>query len=219
MNILLIENNHALASAIRDVLSIYEIQICYTLEQAWNEIKNKYDLYIVDLHLPDGNGLDFIQYVREFSSVPVIVISNIHDEETILKSYSFLIDDYIEKPFRTAVFKAKIESLEKRTKKQQDNLIIHGIRLDVSCSKIRYLKEEADLSISECAILEKLFIAWPNALRTEQLKHFVFQKTGREMSDATFSARMSNLKKKILPFPFSVAGKRNSVYFLKFDEE
>ncbi|EOS59988.1 hypothetical protein C815_01841 [Firmicutes bacterium M10-2] len=219
MKILLIEDNQGLAQAINEVLAGHEIQNCYRLEQAWNEINKRYDLYIVDLCLPDGNGLDFIQYVREFSSTPVIVISNIHDEETILKSYSYLIDDYIEKPFRIAIFKAKIESLATRTNKKQEDLAIGDIHLDALHSKVRYLKEEVDLSVSECAILEKLFLAWPNDLQAWQLKQFVFQKTGREMSDATFSARISNVKKKILPFPFTVKGKRNSGYHLKFNEE
>lgn len=130
MRILLLEDHKLLADSIAEVLSEYEVEKCFRLQQAYQEMQNPFDLYIVDLNLPDGNGMEFLSYLREFSDAPVLIISNLHDEETILEGYSFLIDDYIEKPFRLAIFKAKVQALLKRKYKEENKLNLGEVLLD-----------------------------------------------------------------------------------------
>lgn len=78
---------------------------------------------------------------------------------------------------------------------------------------------KSSLSRTETAILSELFKHCPNGISMYSLKRAVFQKTGRDMSDATFSARMSNLKKKLLPYPIEITGKRNTLFSVALKEE
>lgn len=70
MKILIVEDDKALAQTISEICESknYQTMICYTFAQAFHEISNAYDLYLLDNHLPDGLGLDLCKLIRETSN-------------------------------------------------------------------------------------------------------------------------------------------------------
>lgn len=218
MNILILEDNIEIANLLKDALDTDNIQICYRMTQALQELKKPYDLMLVDLGLPDGDGLEFIEYVRSYLDTPLVVISGNHNEEKILKSYALKIDDYIEKPFRIRILKAKINSLTERMQSSKKRYSIGSCILSGSDSWITFEESKILLSNCECALLATLFKAFPHRVQKNQMINEVFRETGKEMSEATLSVRISNLKNKLTHFPVQIMGRRSQGFYLKEKE-
>lgn len=199
MKILVVEDDKNLALRIKDSLSLkdYNAQVCFTFQQALCEIKGGYDCFLIDVRLPDGSGFDLCRYIREFSSHPIIFISSDTSETSILKSYALDADDYIEKPFRLSVLLAKVERSLKRVGLLQPFLILNNHKLDMINHILICPDIIIELRPSELVILKELFINYPNVVSKERLLLAVYDETGHEMSAATLSVRISELKKKM----------------------
>ena len=78
--------------------------ICFTFEQAYQELNRAYDCYLIDNRLPDGCGLDLCKLIREITDDPIVFISSDTNESSILKSYEFDADDYIDPDFIEYLF-------------------------------------------------------------------------------------------------------------------
>jgi DNA-binding response OmpR family regulator len=112
--ILVLEDNKNLAFAISHVLQEYEVSVCLNARQAYEKLEKPFDCYLLDIGLPDGNGLEICSYIRTFSNRPILILSADRTEESILKGYASLADDYLEKPFLLSVLQAKIKALMHR---------------------------------------------------------------------------------------------------------
>lgn len=101
MKILIIEDDKELAYTLKDILehNAFDVMICFTFEQAYQELNRAYDCYLIDNRLPDGCGLDLCKLIREITDDPIVFISSDTNESSILKSYEFDADDYIENHF------------------------------------------------------------------------------------------------------------------------
>ncbi|MDO4466718.1 MAG: response regulator transcription factor [Bacillota bacterium] len=199
MKILIVEDDQSLALTIQDILEDrgYETMVCFNFRQAYHEIRNPFDCYLLDNRLPDGTGLDLCKLIREQSKSPILFISSDTNETSILKSFECEADDYIEKPLRLSVLLAKIEAVLKRAGKFQTQYKIGNSLLDTSKKSLQMEEERFELSISEIAILECLFQAYPNYISREDLAKYVFNKTGHLPSLETLTSRISGLKKKL----------------------
>jgi two-component system KDP operon response regulator KdpE len=86
-----------------------------TLRQALAHARSHdYDLAIIDLGLPDGDGVDLISSIREDSQLPIIVLSARSEEERKVRALDAGADDYVEKPFRAAEFLARVRAHMRR---------------------------------------------------------------------------------------------------------
>jgi DNA-binding response OmpR family regulator len=93
------------------------------------------DLIILDIHLPTGNGLDFLRELRKTSSVPVIALTNSKEEQFIMDVYASGCDDYIHKPYTISVLCAQIESLLRRTEHIPDTITKGDLTLRVNSNQ------------------------------------------------------------------------------------
>ncbi len=75
--------------------------------------ENTYDIVVLDLGLPDIDGLDVLKQVREFSNVPIIVMTARTDIHSIKQCYALGANDYINKPFRPEILLRRIEAILK----------------------------------------------------------------------------------------------------------
>lgn len=92
-----------------------------------------FDLVCLDIMIPTINGWEVAKRIRQVSSVPIILMSALSEEEDILKGYSLDIDDYVTKPFSPSVLVAKIQSLFNRIEIEhsiETVLNIHGINFE-----------------------------------------------------------------------------------------
>lgn len=115
--LLIIEDDTALAEGIRLALQTddYSICCCCKLSEARETLSEKtFDLLLLDINLPDGSGLDYCREVRQFSQVPIILLTAKGLETDVVTGFGAGADDYITKPFSLAILRARVEALLKR---------------------------------------------------------------------------------------------------------
>jgi DNA-binding response OmpR family regulator len=103
MKILLVEDDKILAESLAKFLKINEIDVdiarSYS-EAADKTLNNKYDFYVIDINLGDGDGIDLLKDLRFIDdNTPAIFISAIRNTSTVVKGFNVGAEDYIKKPF------------------------------------------------------------------------------------------------------------------------
>lgn len=107
--ILIIEDDKNLNKGLSIALNKdYEVLSVSTISEAKNFI-DKADLLLLDMNLPDGDGLEIIKYTRQSSAIPIIVLSAIDLEAYIISAINLGADDYLTKPFSLGILEAKIK--------------------------------------------------------------------------------------------------------------
>ena len=102
----------------------YETTEAVNIQEAIQKsISNVPDVVLLDLGLPDGNGIDFLKSFREWSSSPLIVISAVNQEDKKIEALEFGADDYLIKPFSTNELLARIRAVLRR----YDNIVVSHI--------------------------------------------------------------------------------------------
>ncbi|NMA86896.1 MAG: response regulator transcription factor [Tissierellia bacterium] len=93
----------------------YEVETAYTIKEAIEKIKNEgFELVILDLILPDGNGLSLCKTIRKHSQVPIIIVSERKEDSSKIRALEYGADDYITKPFNILELKARIKAILRR---------------------------------------------------------------------------------------------------------
>ena len=121
--VLILEDDIDLAEGIELSLQSEELNfvICSTIADARTVIpKQKIDLMIFDINLPDGNGLEFCREVKQKVSIPIALLTAKDMELDIVKGLESGADDYIIKPFSLMVLRARIRALLRRSSARND---------------------------------------------------------------------------------------------------
>ena len=122
MKILVVEDDQILNTTLCYNLSVlgYEIDAALTKSTAEHLCeKQEYDLIILDINLPDGNGFEFCQDIKEFHPDTAIIFLTANDMESdMLRGYELGADDYVTKPFHISVFQKKVSALMARITKE-----------------------------------------------------------------------------------------------------
>lgn len=147
-------------------------------EEALELIKaNEYDMILLDLMLPKLNGYEVCQEVRQFSDVPIVMLTAKSEDMDKILGLEYGADDYITKPFNVLEVKARIKAIMRRTSKglgnavptvevSNANEIVRGnLRLDMSGRRVYIEGKEVNLTAREFDILE-LFLKNPNQVYT-----------------------------------------------------
>lgn len=118
--------------------------------------RNEFDAILLDIMMPELDGLSVCRTVRRTNDVPIIFLTALSDEEDKLLGYELGADDYVTKPFSLSVLYAKTMALIKRNQRNilpGDRMEAGGIRLELSARKVFAGKEEVDLTPKEYALL------------------------------------------------------------------
>ena len=109
-NILLIEDDLQLSNGVKLALqnSEYDVIQCFTLKEARRY--NNLELVILDINLPDGNGLEYLKELRQTTNIPVIILTANDMETDIVTGLELGADDHITKPFSLAVLRARVNA-------------------------------------------------------------------------------------------------------------
>lgn len=159
-HILLLEDDRTLAHGIQLALQTERIQmtICYTIAEARRMIElHTYDLLILDVNLPDGNGMDFMCEVKKNKSMPVILLTANDMEMDIVTGLESGADDYMTKPFSLAILRARVNTQLRRSNTVQDTVIkIDSFSFDFAKMDFRKKNEVIELSKTEQKLLRML---------------------------------------------------------------
>ncbi|MCL2475147.1 MAG: response regulator transcription factor [Chloroflexi bacterium] len=160
--------------------------------------KERPDVIIIDLGLPDISGFDVIRAVREFSLAPILVLTVNLEETDVARAFSLGADDYVVKPFRPLELMARVRSLKNRLLKPRDEqtLTIGDITLETFKRVIHKDGQIIHLTNAECIILKELIINSPNVVSNTRLADEIW---GCEYSGATDSIKVhvNHLRQKI----------------------
>ena len=138
-----------------------EVDCAYDGEEALECAKNKeYDMILLDLMLPKMNGLEVCQQIREFSDVPIIMLTAKGEVEDRIIGLELGADDYLVKPFSPRELVARSRALLRRvhadSEPQREVLEFGELTIDVSGHKVLVSGEEIDLTASEFKLLTTL---------------------------------------------------------------
>ncbi len=129
--------------------------------------KNEYHMILLDLMLPKLSGLEVCQQIREFSTVPIIMLTAKGEDMDKIVGLEYGADDYITKPFNVLEVKARMKAIMRRTspkekQAEQNSMIQHGdIRMDSDSRRVFILDQEMNLTSKEYDVLE-LLVLHPN---------------------------------------------------------
>ena len=122
--------------------------------------KNNYDLILLDIMLPKVDGFTICEMIRKNSNIPIIILTALTDEESQLKGFDKLADDYITKPFSMPVLLKHIEAIFRRTNNSNENTSIlkyKNITLNTENYEVYVDNQKVTLTFREYEIL-KLFL-------------------------------------------------------------
>lgn len=138
-----------------------EVDCAYDGEEALEKIREQeYDIILLDVMLPKLTGFEVCQQVREFSSVPVVMLTAKGDDMDKILGLEYGADDYITKPFNILEVKARIKAIMRRTKKrtpEKENrrIVQKGeFRLDCEGRRLNIAGREINLTAKEFDLLE-----------------------------------------------------------------
>jgi len=156
------------------------------------------DLVILDLNLPDGDGIDFCNTIRENSNTPIIMLTVRDMEADELAGLSAGADDYITKPFSVSILRARVENLLRRFDSSVKNIIHSGIfKLDTDLCKLYRSNDEIPISTTEFRILRLLMANTGKILPKEQIAAALWDNQEDYVDDNALSVNISRLRSKI----------------------
>ena len=160
-----------------------EVDCAYDGEEALNLAKsNAYDMILLDVMLPKMDGFEVCQAIREFSEVPIIMLTAKGDDMDKILGLEYGADDYITKPFNILEVKARIKAIMRRTSpakvvKEQTSVIEKGdIKLDCDSRRLFINDEEINLTAREFELLEILVKNESKVYSRESLLNLVWGK-------------------------------------------
>ena len=141
-----------------------DVDCAYDGEEALTAIKqNTYDVVLFDVMLPKFSGFDVCQQVREFSDVPIIMLTAKGEDMDKILGLEYGADDYITKPFNILEVKARIKAImrrsSKREAKEQENSSIRmfgDMKVDIDSRRVFIDEKEVNLTVKEFDLLELL---------------------------------------------------------------
>jgi DNA-binding response OmpR family regulator len=184
----------------------WEVDAAYDGEEALNLVKNgHYDVMVLDVMLPKFNGLEVCQLVREFSNLPIIMLTAKGDDMDKIMGLEYGADDYVTKPFNILELKARIKVILRRAsqvdKEQNKKLLeIGDLKLEMNSRRAFLKGKEVNLTAKEFDMLE-LFATHPGKVyNREQLLDTIW---GRDYPGdvRTVDVHVRRLREKIEPNP------------------
>ena len=158
MKIAMIEDDNTISFAVQTFLKRYdmETEVFGNLTMTEKIDFNEFDLIILDVNFPDGSGFDYLKWLREFSNIPVIMLTVKNTDENILRGFEFGADEYITKPFSLPILKARIDNLFRRKNTKSRDIVFGDLNLNLK-SMTAYLSDDnLELSKQEFSVLEIL---------------------------------------------------------------
>ena len=195
-SILLIEDNDYIIKGIKYLLESnnFKVTIAKSLKEAKELISNKYDLIILDLMLPDGDGLKF--YEENQKNKTTLILTAKDDEDIISSSLDSGVEDYIIKPFRSKELLARINKILKRNK---DNAIItvDNVTIDADAGRVFVTNKEIILTSLEYRILLLLFQNLNRIVTREILIDRIWDISGKFVEDNTLTVYIKRIREKL----------------------
>lgn len=167
--------------------------------------KARYDLALVDISLPDGNGFAVCTEIRQLQKIPVIFLTASGDEASVVTGLNMGADDYITKPFRPRELVARIQAALRKSGEAFGVTEICGLSVDTGSGLVKKNGREIFLSALEYRLL-LIFVSSPGSIITrDRLLGELWDAAGEYVNDNTLTVYIKRLREKIEDDPASPA--------------
>lgn len=197
MKILIVEDDKTLNNGIALSLSSDDILQAFCIEEADKLLDGSIDLVILDINLPDGNGLDFCRKIRKTSKVPIIFLTANDMEIDIVTGLESGADDYITKPFSLAVLRARVNAVLRR-KNETDNIFVQD-SFEFDFDKMLFFADgtQIELSKTEQKLLKLLVKNKNITLSRNTLIDRVWSDSSEFVEENALSVTIKRLREKL----------------------
>ncbi len=199
-NIFLLEDDKILSKGISIALEKdgHHVTAAYGYVEALQKYTlKKYDLFLLDINLPDGNGMNFCQKIRQTSQLPVLFLTANDTEEDMLKGYDVGCDDYISKPFSIDILRRKVSAILKRTITETARIQYKDLEVDKEKCLVLLQGEEVHLSTTEYKLLCYLIQHKGTVVTKAMLLENLWDKDGNFIDDNTLRVNIKRLRQKL----------------------
>ncbi len=157
-----------------------EVDAAYDGEEALQMARDKsYDIILLDVMLPKLDGFEVCQQIREFSDVPIVMLTAKGEDMDKILGLEYGADDYITKPFNILEVKARIKTIMRRAHKKEEVVKIRvvesgDLKLDCDSRRVYICGKEINLTAKEFDVLELLVMNPNKVYSRENLLHLIW---------------------------------------------
>lgn len=198
MKILLVEDNKSIIKGLEYAFAQngYSCEYCLSLDEAVRKAPFNYDVAVLDIMLPDGNGFDLFKKIRRYSDLPVIFLTAVDDEDSVVNGLELGADDYITKPFSTRELIARIKRVANKNSKK--NIItVSGVTLDLDKSAVFENGKQLELTALEYKLLSLLMQNACKVVTRELIFEKIWDVSGNFVNDNTLTVYIKRIRKKL----------------------
>lgn len=200
IQLFLVEDDQIIANNLMTLLQAegYTVIHAATKHEALDLLSvSKFDLALVDISLPDGNGFTVCTEIKAEQGIPVIFLTASGDEASVVTGLNMGADDYVTKPFRPRELLARIKNALRKNGYGQAAFEIFGLSVDVTSGIVRKNNRDVFLSALEYRLL-LVFINNPKIIITrERLLDEIWDAAGEFVNDNTLTVYIKRLREKI----------------------
>ncbi len=160
--------------------------------------KTSFDIVLLDLNLPDGNGFDLYRDMKKIKEVPTIFLTANDQEVSIVMGLDMGADDYITKPFKVRELLSRIKTVLRRSGKKQGNTIqIGNVVLDMHQAKVFKNGVDVMLTALEYKIFLTLALNYNQVLKRESILANIWDVNEEYVNDNTLTVYIKRIREKI----------------------
>ncbi|MCL2793076.1 MAG: response regulator transcription factor [Spirochaetaceae bacterium] len=217
--LLLVEDDKNVQASNKRILERrgYKVRQAYTLAEAKAIIGEEAPSAIVlDIMLPDGNGLDFLRQFRKTSNIPVLVLTAMDTSDDVICGISAGGDNYLTKPYDLDIFVAQVAALLRRSQLIPETLSAGLLKLDTTSGMAFVNGEDMLLSKKEYSLLQ-LFVQHPDKTMNAD---YLFEKVwghGMPLDTSALRNMVYKLRKKLEGSGYTVSSERSEGYVFELE--
>lgn len=206
-NILLVEDNEIISKGLKYSLEQEKFNVIIAKnmntakerleENLTNPIDKQYDLAILDIMLPDGNGYDLCKIIKEENKdLPVIFLTAKDEENNVVKAFNLGADEYIIKPFRNRELISRINNVLRRYGKDATKIQSGNVIIDLDANRVYVNNKEVIFTALEYKILSLLFLNRGKTVSRDKILEKIWDLAGNFVNDNTLTVYIKRIREK-----------------------
>ncbi len=202
--VLVVEDDSIIAEGLKLALTGegMEVTLASSVSEAYAALENddpgkKIDFCLLDMTLPDGNGMEICTKIRETSEMPIIFLTAMDDEIHTVLAFDKGADDYISKPFHIKELIARMKRLMKRNKSSVATCVIGANKVDITNAKMYRDGNEVPLTAMEYKLLLVFINHAGEILDRDQILNILWDDVGSFVNDNTLTVYIKRLRSKL----------------------
>ena len=198
--ILLVEDNPVITKGLKYSFEQngFELICALNVEEAKKQLENNknIDLAILDIGLPDGNGIDLFEKYIKIKEIPSLFLTAKDDEDIIVKGLEIGAEDYVIKPFSTKELLARVNKILLRNKKQSV-IKVQAISFDMDKMEVYENNRKIEFTSLELKLLHLLFLNLNKVVKRSTILDKIWEWTGNDVDDHTITVYFKRIREKL----------------------